>query len=74
MILRRLDSQDQRIRELEAAEAVVGNSMAKKTYVDDAIADAIHTMELQMQDLDFEHNKTQKKVSVTDNTVKDLTK
>ena len=74
MILRRLDSQDQRIRELKASKAVVGNSMAKKTYVDDAIADAIHTMELQMQDLDFEHNKTQKKVSATDNAVKDLTK
>src|SRR5271168_3844107 len=71
MILRRLDSQDQRIRELEAGEAVVGSSMAKKTYVDEAIADAIHTMEQQMQDMDFEH---QKKVSATDNAVKDLTK
>src|SRR5271168_5041333 len=74
MILRRLDSQDQRIREVEAAEAVVGNSMAKKTYVYDAIADAIHMMELQMQDLDFEHKKTHKKVSATDNAVKDLQK
>jgi hypothetical protein len=46
--------------------------MAKKTYVD--IADAIHTMEQQMQDLDFGHNQTQKKVSATDNAVKDLTK
>src|SRR5277367_1955547 len=74
MILRRLDSQDHRIRELEAGEAVVGNSMAKKMYVDETIADAIHTMEQQMQDIDFEHHKTQKKVSATDNAVKDLTR
>ena len=47
--------------------------MAKKTYVDEAIADAIHTMEQQTQDIDFEHRDTTKKVSMADNAIRDLT-
>ena len=74
LILRRLDDQDKRIRELEASESVVGNSMAKKTYVDDAVADAIHTMEEQTQALDLEQRQTRKKVNtLADNAIKDLT-
>ena len=47
--------------------------MAKKMYVDEAIADAIHTMEQQTQDIDFEHRETTKKVSMADNAIRDLT-
>jgi hypothetical protein len=48
--------------------------MAKKTYVDEAIADAVHMMEQQTQEVDFEHNETRRKLSATDDAVKDLTR
>ena len=40
----------------------MGKLMVKKAYVDDVVADAIHTMEQQTQDLDFEHRETRKKL------------
>jgi uncharacterized phage infection (PIP) family protein YhgE len=60
---------------LEASEAVLANSMAKKIYVDEAVADAIHTMEQQTQDLDFEHRETRKRLdALGDKGIKDLAK
>jgi hypothetical protein len=48
--------------------------MAKKMYVDDAVADAIHTMEQQTQDIDFEHRETRKRLdALADNSVNFLT-
>lgn len=48
--------------------------MVKKTYVDDVVADAIHTMEQQTQDLDFEHRETRKRLdALGDKGVNSLT-
>ena len=53
---------------------MLGSSMAKKTYVDDAVADSFTAMEQQTQELEYEHSETRKKLeTLTDNTVKDLT-
>ena len=73
LILRRLDDKDKRIRELDASESVLANSMAKKIYVDRAVAGAIHTMEQQQQDLDLEHRETRKRLdALEDKGIHDL--
>jgi hypothetical protein len=52
----------------------VVKSIIKKTYVDDVLADAIHTMEQQTQDLDFEQRETRKRLdALVDNGVNVLT-
>jgi len=48
--------------------------MAKKIYVDNVVADAIHTMEQQTQELDFEQRETRKRLdALSAKGVKDLT-
>ena len=49
--------------------------MTKNIYVDEAVADAIHTMEQQTQGLDFEHQETRKRLdTLGDKGIKDLAK